>query len=436
MSAPARAEAAAADVADAAPLPAAERGEVFVYAGLILLILNFAAPVGGFLSTPLTFFMKNRLHLQAHQLAAFNFWTGLPLYLAFAFGFLRDRWSPLGAGDRGHLALFGAATAAIFAGLAFVEPTYGALFVGVLAATALLQIVGAAANGLITSIGQARAVSGEASAIVNISTCAPAVAGYALGGVLSGAMEGEQAGAAARTLFLAAAGLMALAALLGALGPKRVFAEEPQRPTMSALADIGRLLRAWPVVPPLIMLALWDFAPAMGAVLPYHLADALHASDADVGLWYALFYAANIPSLAAYFWLCRRVRLSRLIVIATLIAIPQMAPLLFVHSVSGALLAAIPMGLMGGLASAAYIDLAIRACPAGLQGTLMMLILGAIFYAAARLGDLWGASLYDTRGGFTLTVIASIGVYALILPVLALADRRLMATRDGEAAIA
>ncbi len=55
------------------------------------------------------------------------------------------------------------------------------------------------------------------------------------------------------------------------------------------------------------MLLLWDFAPASGAV-PVCLANALHASGAQVGAFYAIFYAACLPTLLLYGWLCQRVQ--------------------------------------------------------------------------------------------------------------------------------
>ena len=51
----------------------------------------------------------------------------------------------------------------------------------------------------------------------------------------------------------------------------------------------------------------------------------------------------------------------------TLIGIPQIIPLLLIHSVTGALLAAVVMALMGGIATAAYMALIIRSCPLGLR---------------------------------------------------------------------
>jgi len=50
-----------------------------------------------------------------------------------------------------------------------------------------------------------------------------------------------------------------------------------------------------------------------------------------------------------------------------------------------------------------------------------------------RFGDLLGAEIYDHWGGFFVAVWVTIGIYALILPVILLVPKRLLATRDGEA---
>ena len=115
----------------------------------------------------------------------------------------------------------------------------------------------------------------------------------------------------------------------------------------------------------------------------------------------------------------------------TLITIPQFVPLLFVHSVTGALLAAVPIGLMGGIASTAYLDLIIRSCPGGLQGTTLMLS-GALYYVADRFGDVLGTNLYEGYGGFSACVTMITLVYALIIPVLLLVPRELTTYSDGE----
>jgi hypothetical protein len=109
-----------------------------------------------------------------------------------------------------------------------------------------------------------------------------------------------------------------------------------------------------------------------------------------------------------------------------------MVPLLLIASVSGAFLAAVASGLMGGVATVAYFDLIIRSCPKGLQGTTVMIAV-SLAAIAVRFGDRLGASLYDHFGGFAVCVIATTVVYALILPALLLVPRQLIATSDGEA---
>jgi hypothetical protein len=88
------------------------------------------------------------------------------------------------------------------------------------------------------------------------------------------------------------------------------------------------------------------------------------------------------------------------------------------------------MGILGGIAQPAFWDLAMRACPEGLEGTLMML-LWSIYWIDYRLGDLWGADLYDHHGGFSVAIWATIAIYAAIVPVLLLVPRRITRGTDA-----
>jgi hypothetical protein len=110
--------------------------------------------------------------------------------------------------------------------------------------------------------------------------------------------------------------------------------------------------------------------------------------------------------------------------------VPQMVSLLFIHSAKGALIAAIPMGLLGGIGQGAFTDLAMRSCPKGLEGTMMMLFL-ALYWISLRLGDLWGANLYEHAGGYDTTLYVTIALYAAILPVLLLVPKRIKAGQDA-----
>src|SRR5207253_6764430 len=131
--------------------------------------------------------------------------------------------------------------------------------------------------------------------------------------------------------------------------------------------------------------------------------------------------------------LCKRISLSRLLWWSTIIAVPQWVPMAFIHSANLALILVVPIGLMGGMATAAYIDLAMRSCPPGLQGTLMMLVAG-VLSLSARGGDVLGSAIYNSSParGFLYCVIAITVVYAAILPLIWLVPREVIARADGE----
>ena len=417
----------------AIPLKGAKRLRLLLYAGIPILIINFAAPYQGLIGLPITFFLKNRLHLSAHQTAQFNLIVAIPLFLGFLFGFIRDRWSPFGKGDRGHLVMFGLATAAVYAVTAFIDPTYAVLITAVFLLTALSQFVAGAAAGLASAVGRHHAMSGQMSTVMNSAILTPLVFSYLIGGVLSGMLEGAGAIAAARTLFLIGAGLMLVLTAFGAFGPRRLFddAEAGAEPTRLTLgADVMRLLSTWAIYPVVIIQLLWQFAPAANLVLQYHMARELHATDAQVGAFFAIFNGGFLPMFLLYGWLARRVRLGILLWVGAVLAVPQMVSLLFIPSAKGALLAAIPMGLLGGIGQGAFTDLAMRSCPKGLEGTMMMLFL-ALYWISGRFGDLWGADLYEHHGGFNTALYATIAVYAAILPVLFLIPRAIKAGKDA-----
>jgi len=306
------------------------------------------------------------------------------------------------------------------------------LLAGVLLVMAVSQTAASAAAGLTSTIGQQHAMAGQMGTTLAIATSFPAFAAYLIGGAISGFIEGKDAATAERILFLIPAAIMVLVAVFGALGPRPLFeASRQDRSTHSAMADVARLLKHWPIYPVLLTQLLWQFAPAMGIVLQFHMSNTLHATDAQWGEWNAIFAVSFLPIYLLYGWLCQRVKLGWLLWIGAVITVFQMVPLLFIHTATGALIAAAPMGAMGAIAVVALTDLAIRSCPPGLQGTMMMLYAGA-YWIALRLGDVWGTDLYDHHGGFVTATLATIGVYALVLPVLLFVPRRLLATKDGE----
>jgi Na+/melibiose symporter-like transporter len=414
-------------------LSRAARQRIFLYLGTLVFLLAFGDPAGGLIGIPITFFLKNKLHLTAQELADFKLVAAIPVYLSFVFGFIRDIWNPFGMRDRGFMLLFGATTAGLYVYFAFAPVSFGTLLVATILLTTSFLFVASAQTGLASTIGQQHAISGQISAVWNSVTSMPNIVALLLGGSLSTMLESENAEQAARILFLVGAAIMALVAAYAALKPKSLFGnlrDERTHP-VGLTKDIRRLIRHWPIYPALLIWTLWSFAPGSETPLQYYLQDTLHGDDTVWGQWNAIVEASYIPTFIVFGLLCRRFALKNLLFWGTIVAVPQMVPLVLVHSATAALIAAVAMGLMGGVATAAYLDLMIRSCPAGLQGTMIMTST-ALSVIVSRFGDVLGTFLYQEYGGFTICVVGITAIYALILPALMLVPKDLVVTADGQ----
>jgi hypothetical protein len=414
-------------------LPSSVRQSIFLYLGILIVLLAFGSPSGGLIDIPISFFLKNKLHLTAHEVANFRLISAIPLYLSFVFGFIRDVSNPFGMRDRGFMLLFGTITALLYGFFAFASIGYVALLVAVVVLTASYLFAASAQNGLTSTIGQQHAMTGQISAAWNIFLSIPTVGALLIGGEFSGLLEDKNPDQAVRILFLVGAAIMATVALYALWRPASVFDNIRVENANDGhpMKNLKRLVHHAPIYPALLIWLLWNFAPGSVTPLQYHLQNTLHATDAQWGLWNAIFAASFIPTYIVYGFLCRGFALRDLLLWGTVAAVPQMVPLLFTNTMTQALIAAVPIGLMGGVATGAYLDLIIRSCPRGLQGTMLMMI-GGLYYVVSRFGDVLGTNLYDHFGSFTVCVIAITVVYALILPVLLLVPKHLVATADGQ----
>ena len=224
-------------------LSPAVRWRIFLYLGVLIVLLSFGSPSGGLIDIPISFFLKNKLHLSAHELADFRLVSGIPLYLSCVFGFVRDTWNPFGMRDRGFMMLFGAVSAGLYAFFAFTPITYATLLVAVVLLTTSFLFVASAQNGLTSTLGQQHVMSGQISAAWNIFASLPTVAALLVGGSLSDLLEGSNADQAARILFLVGAAIMAAVTVYAAWKPRSVFdnvrAEQGRQGSSAAMISRG-----------------------------------------------------------------------------------------------------------------------------------------------------------------------------------------------------
>ncbi|MFS8973429.1 MFS transporter [Cupriavidus necator] len=402
---------------------------ILLYFGWLTLFVHLATPAGYLVDIQTSYLLKNQLHATAPEISTFRLVTGIPVYIAFAFGLARDHWNPLGLRDRGFFLIFAPATSVAFIWMAFSDISYAGLVVGMLLAMLSSRFTAAAYQGLIALVGQEKLMSGRLSALCNVVSSIPVVAGAFASGYVSDHLAANEA-------FFLVAMVTLLIAVLGFWKPISVFGhtyEMPQARGADFVGNVRRLVKHRAVYPAVLICFLWNFAPGSATPLQFYLTNELHASDSVYSYYNGIFAAAFIPTFLLYGFLCKKVSLNKLLWWGTIVAVPQMIPLAFIQSANLALVLAAPIGLMGGLATAAYFDLAMRSCPPGLQGTLMMLVEG-VLALSARAGDLLGSWIYNSGAthGFTFCVIATTVVYALILPLIPLTPKELVATKDGE----
>ncbi len=403
--------------------------QTFLYFGSLTFFLYLATPAGYLVDIQTSYMLKNHLHATATQISMFRLLTAVPVYLAFASGLIRDLWNPLGLRDRGYFLIFAPATAIVFIWLALSHLSYLGLLVGMFLAMLSSRFTTAAYQGLMALVGQEKLMSGRLSVLWNIVSSIPTLAGAFASGYISDYLNPNS------TFFLVA-GFVCCIGLLGFWKPRSVFNhtyDEPQAKGTNLVGDVKRLLKHRAIYPAVLICFLWNFAPGTATPLQFYLCNKLHASDAVFSYYNGIFAAAFIPTFLLYGFLCKKVALNKLLWWGTIIAVPQMVPLAFIHSANLALVLAAPIGLMGGIATAAYYDLAMRSCPPGLQGTLMMMVDG-VLALSSRGGDLLGSGIYNSSPahGFLYCVMATTTVYALILPLILLVPKALIATADGE----
>ena len=404
-------------------------GAIFVYFSPLTLLVYLALPHAYLLDIATSYMLKNQLHASATEVSTFRLITAVPVYLSFVFGLTRDLWNPLGMKDRGFFLIFAPLTATVFLWMSSSALSYGELFVGMLLAMFFFRFIAAAYQGLMALVGQEQLMSGRLSALWQIVSTVP----YVVGGFASGWVAEHLSPS---KTFLLVAMLTLLIAALAFWKPSAVFARAYDRVEArgaSLKTDVKRLLNHRAVYPAVLILFMFQFSPGSNTPLQFYLTNQLHASDAIYGDFNAIFAASFVPMFFLYGWLCKRVALRSLLWWGTIITVPQMIPLAFIQSPAWAVVLAAPIGMMGGIATGSYFDLAIRSCPPGLQGTLMMLVDGFLMLSY-RGGDLLGAKIYmsSPENGFLYCVIATTAVYAAILPVLLLIPKELIATADGE----
>ena len=317
----------------------------------------------------------------------------------------------------------------VLAWTAFSRTTYPILLFGMLLTTISYSFLAAAFQGLLALIGQEALMPGRLSTLSNVFLMFAAMVGCFTSGWMATDLSPRQ-------VFLL---VLALAATLGTFGfwkPRSVFYhtyEDPHAQGSSFLADIKRLVKHRAIYPVILINLLWFFTPGVNTPMQFFLTTRLHASDATYANFCGLMYVGYLPTVLLYGFLCTRFPPRKLLWWSVIIGVPQFVPMAFIHTGNQSLLAAVAIGLLGGLANVAVLDITIRACPHGLQGTLMMIV-SSVYPLSSRVGDVFGSWVFglSPKYGFQYCVVAITLTYALMLPLIPFLPKGMVTTADGE----
>ena len=399
---------------------------MWVYFASLTIAGAFGDP-SGLLSLPILFTLKDRLGLGPQDLALFEALTFIPVYLGFAFGFMRDRWRPFGLGDRGYLLLGAPVAIACYVWLAAGELSYWPLLGATCLAMIAYQFCDVASEALLTAVAQRHLMTGRLSAVVEGAEALP--------GILAVLAGGWMAAQTSMGLAFTIAALSSLAMLAHVFWYPRegLEGDAPSEPE-SHRAAMRRLWRHPPLRIVVIVAAVWNLSLAWGTPYFFYLSSELHLPSEVLGMCRAAGLACAVVVAPLYTLLCQRLMLKHLLRMAIVASLAPGFLYLMVSDASQAVTVSVLVGLPTAFGHMALFDLLRRACPRDLEGTAMTLSFSALAIAAGA-GDLLGAWIY-AHGGFATALVADTIANACVLPLLALLPADLVSRCDGEADMA
>ncbi len=390
-------------------------------------VLNlFVAASNAFTFVPISWFLKEGLHLQAQSTSLGLLLMDSPYFIGFIFGFLRDRWRPFGMEDRGYFLLVPPLKALALASLALGSPSYARLVTTMVISTCGSVLLGAALGGLLAAVSRRYGMTGRLSVVYNLAPQIPSVLATAAGPWVL-----EHLGI--RATFVSSALLILPVSLLAFWTPSIVYA-----PDIEKLASIPenvwqalrRLTHTRVVYLPAAILFLFCFMPGWNTPLFYYLTDSVGLSPAAFGASRSFGMAGNALLMLAYDLLCHRFNLRFSLFLGTTLVVLG-GPLYFlVRTPYQAYAIQFITGASLGIAYAAFFDLLARCCPKHLEGAAFMLA-AAGMWVASDVADVLGGWLYQ-HGGFLPALLITSLTSTMIFPILFFIPKRLTSTHDGQ----
>lgn len=209
------------------------------------------------------------------------------------------------------------------------------------------------------------------------------------------------------------------------------FVKEPalvEKPDFkSQLPALREAMRSKPLRVAAAFLILWNFNPFSHTVLYLHVVDTLKLDEQFYGDSISLMAVTSAIASAVYAFYCRKVRFSTLAWSSVVLGVLGTALNVFIRDRTSAIVITLLVGFIYQSATLIQLDLAARACPSHVEGTVFAFLM-AVSNLSTSMSSGLGASLYegwvtamDPATAFHLLVgIGALSTCACVVPLLSL----------------
>lgn len=355
---------------------------------LIFFAVNyFAQGMGGLAYEPVSYYLKDALHLGAAQSAVFVAWMTLPLTIKPLFGVLTDFLPWAGSRRRPHLIAVSLLTSLgwfLLAGLKTAN--YGAALALLVLVNVGFVLSDVVCDAVMVERGKERGLTGLYQA-VSIGTLYATLIVTGLGGGWLAQHASYRAIFGLTALFPALTALSALWLDEAGVGDVRETAAKGAAGLKSLFFD-GR---AWAVA---LGIFLWSFCPFLGTAQFYYQSEAMKLSPLFIG---GLSTAGGLAGLAgaALFGRITKHGTERIARASIWLGAPLSLLYLFYVGPTSIAFLTVLFSLTGVVFRLAWMDLAAKSCPDGAEATAFAAFM-AVFNIAASASNTAGGHWYES----------------------------------------
>jgi predicted MFS family arabinose efflux permease len=411
---------------DSLMTPAKPARREIVGLGILFGTIYFAQGIGdpgdGLISQPVISLLKKWGHAD-EQITLFSALLALPWSFKPLYGLLTD-FVPLAGYRRKSYLILNSAVTILCLGVLYTCALPPGAYLWVLSLLILptigISFSDVVADALMVEKGQPRGITGQLQAVQWAALNAATVLTGVLGGYLA-QNRLEQFGF-----------LLCAAVMVGTLVLSLAFVrEKPQPMRRPSLRMALRTLWEAACTPTVLgvggFLFLWNFNPFSNTVLNLYMTNEMGFSEQFYGNMQSLIAVGGFAGCVTYGFYCRRFSMASLVHAAIVLGIINTLAYWGLRDHLSAVLISLTVGFVYGTANLIGLDLAARACPPQIAGTVFALLMALSNFSIALstwLGGIWyagGKALWDSQTSFNLLVGVGAGFTAgcwLLWPVM------------------